>query len=286
MPVLRCEALLLRAVDYGESDRIVHLLTSDRGRLTAIAKAARRSHRRFPGTLDIFNYLAIEGRAKPRASMAFLEKARLINPFLGLREKPARYAIASFLIEMLDRLAPEGIVGEEATRLHTFAVESLSLLEKAEPTPSLRILLELRGLDALGLRPAFSRCVRCGRVAGDEIAYDHLVHFHIADGGIVCAACSIRLDGLIPIELGTLRSLDAGLAAEADRLDRIVLGPRLLAQAARVVFRFQRFHVGVELRSERFLDEVLPILPREDAKNDERDPPATVEARYLGTGHG
>jgi DNA repair protein RecO (recombination protein O) len=277
MPALRCEALLLRAVDFGESDRIVHLLTSDRGRLTAIAKAARRSQRRFPGTLDIFNYLAIEGRSKPRASMAFLEKARLINPFLGLREKPARYAIASFLIEMLDRLSPEGIVGPDAARLHSFALESLSLLERVEPTPSLRILLELRGLDALGLRPEFGRCVRCGRVAGDEISYDHRVHFHVPDGGIVCNACSIRLDGLIPIELGTLRSLDAGLASDADRLDRIVLGPRLLAQAARVVFRFQRFHVGVELRSERFLDEVLPITTGAGAnagQNDERDPSA------------
>ena len=98
MPALRCEAVLLRSVDYGESDRIVHLLTSDGGRLTAIAKAARRSHRRFPGTLDVFNRLAIDGRVKPRAAMAFLERATLIDPYLGLRANPARYALASFLM--------------------------------------------------------------------------------------------------------------------------------------------------------------------------------------------
>lgn len=263
MPALHCEAVLLRSVDFGESDRIVHLLTSDGGRLTAIAKAARRSHRRFPGTLDVFNHLEIDGRAKPRATMAFLERAKLIQPFLGLRTDPARYALASFLTEMLDRLSPEGIVGPEAARLFEFAIESLSLLERVRPTASLRLLLELRGLDALGLRPEFGRCVRCGRVAGDEIAHDHLVHFHVADGGITCAACAIRLDGLIPIEIGTLRRLDAGLASPADRLDRIELDARMLAQAARVVFRFQRFHVGVELRSERFLDEMLPVVTRE-----------------------
>ncbi len=260
MPSLRFEAVLLRSVDYGESDRIVHLLTSDAGRLTAIAKSARRSCRRFPGTLDVFNHLAIDGRARPRASMAFLERARLIHPFLGLRTDPARYALASFLTEMLDRLSPEGIVGPEAERIFEFAIESLRLLENVRPTPSLRLLLELRGLDALGLRPEFGRCVRCGRVAADEISDDHRVHFHVADGGIVCTACGLRLDGLIPIEIGTLRSLDAGLESSADRLDRIVLGTRMLAQAARVVFRFQRFHVGVELRSERFLDEMLPVL--------------------------
>ena len=263
MPALHCEAVLLRSVDFGESDRIVHLLTSNGGRLTAIAKAARRSHRRFPGTLDVFNHLAIDGRAKPQAAMAFLERARLINAFLGLRTDAARYALASFLTEMLDRLAPEGVVGEEATRLFDFAIDSLGLLERAHPTPSLRVLLELRGLDALGLRPEFGRCVRCGRVAGEGIAHDHLVQFNVADGGIVCTACGIRLEGLIPVEIGTLRSLDAGLASPPERLDRILFEPRMLAQAARIVFRFQRFHVGVELRSERFLDEVLPVVAPE-----------------------
>jgi len=256
---IRCEAILLRAVDYGESDRIVHVLTESGGRLTAIAKAARRSKRRFPGTLDVFNRLAIEGRVKPRAAMAFLERARLIDPYLGIRVIPGRYALASFLIEMLDRLAPEGIVGEEAARLFGFASDSLSLLSRVEPTASLRLLLELRGLDALGLRPEFGRCVRCGRVAGEDIAADHRIHFHVADGGIACTACAMRLDGLIPIELGSLRALDRGLSADVEELPGIALNARMLAQAGRVVFRFQRFHVGVELRSERFLDEVLPV---------------------------
>ena len=163
MSSFRCEAILLRAVDYGESDRIVHLLTAETGRLTAIAKAARRSHRRFPGTLDVFNRLQVEGRMRPRASMAFLEKAHLIDPFLGLRRDPARYALASFLAEMLDRLSPEGLAGGEATRVFEFAVESLSLLAVGKPDRALRVLLELRALDALGLRPELGRCVRCGR---------------------------------------------------------------------------------------------------------------------------
>lgn len=263
MPALAGEALLLRSVDFGESDRIVHLLTSDSGRMTAIAKAARRSHRRFPGTLDVFNHLAITGRSKPHAAMVFLERATLIDPFLGLRSDATRYALASFLIEMLDRLSPEGISGPEASRLFVYAIESLSLIASVRPTPSLRLLLELRGLDALGLRPELGRCVRCGRVAGDGIAADHRVHFHVADGGIVCTACAIQLDGLVPVEIGTLRRLSEGLSNSIDRLEEIVLEPRMLAQAARLVFRFQRFYVGMELRSERFLDQMLPVLTRE-----------------------
>jgi DNA repair protein RecO (recombination protein O) len=257
MSSLRTEAIVLRAVDYGETDRIVHLLTAETGRLTAIAKAARRSQRRFPGTLDVFNHLEIEARCRPRTAMAFLEKARLVDPFLGLRRSPMRYAMASFLTEMLDRLSPEGLEAKDAARLFDFAVESLSLLESVRPDRALRVMLELRALDALGLRPELGRCVRCGRVPAAQIAAEHRVGFYVPDGGIVCSSCGRALDGLVAVELGTLRLLEEGMGAPPEALPRIRVAGRALAQAERLVFRFQRFHVGVELRSERFLKESL-----------------------------
>ncbi len=259
MASLACDAVLLRAVEYGESDLVVHLLTADTGRFTAIAKGARKSQRRFPGTLDLFNRLAIEGRTRARGGMGFLERARLVDPHLGLRTDPARYALASFLVELLDRMSPESLERDEAGRLFDLASESLGLLERVRPTPSLRILLELRVLDALGLRPELGRCVRCGREPGEQVSPDHGVKFHVADGGIVCSACARGQEGLVAVALGTLRALLEGLALPADQLADYQLDPRGVLEAARLVFRFQRFHVGVELRSERFLEEILPV---------------------------
>ncbi len=259
MASISCEAILLRAVEFGESDLVVHLLTSELGRFTAIAKGARRSQRRFPGTLDLFNHLAIEGRTRPRGGMGFLERARLVDAHLGLRRDPACYALASFLAELLDRLSPESLEREEAVQLFALASESLSLLGRVRPTPGLRVLLELRLLEALGLRPEFGRCVRCGKAPADSISPDHVVQFHVPDGGLVCTACARGQEGLVSVALGTLRALSAGLALPLARLAEHPLGARGVAEAARLVFRFQRFHVGVELRSERFLDQILPI---------------------------
>lgn len=259
MASFRCEAVLLRAVEFGESDLIVHLLTPEAGRLTAIAKAARRSHRRFPGTLDLFNHLEVHGRRRPRASMAFLERARLVDPFLGLRRDRARYALASFVAEMLDRMAPEGLAPDDAARLFGFAVESLSQIASVRPDRALRVVLELRALDALGLRPELGRCVRCGRVPAEGIDEAHRVGFHVPDGGIVCSTCGLRLDGLVPVAVGTLRRLEAALRGDPKDWLEIGLEAEALVQAELLVFRFQRFHVGVELRSERFLSESLSI---------------------------
>jgi len=251
------EALVLRCVDFGESDRIVHLLTPDSGRLDAIAKGARRSVRRFAGTLDLFHHLRIALAPRRRTGVTRLEQASLLRAHSGIRAHPARFALGCFLIELLDRLAPAGAVGAEPRRLFAFARGALAALETETPDARLRTLLELRTLDALGLRPELSRCVRCGSPPGDASRAPR-AFFHVAEGGPVCAACGgAHVPGLLPVHLGTLRALEQGLRFDSARLRRLALSPVALAEARGLLARFQRFHLGLELRSERFLDEML-----------------------------
>lgn len=250
---LQTEALVLRSVDFGESDRLVHLLTPATARLTAIAKGAKRSRRRFVGTLDLFSRVVVAvGRRRP-GSLARLENARLVDSFPGLRANPARFALACYLVELVDRLAPESGARADGERLFAFALGALETVAAREPDGRLRTLLEMRALDALGLRPQLGRCVRCG----GELGAAAEVGFDVAEGGAVCGACAPGLAGLFPVHHGTLRTLEQGLRLPLARLDRLGLGGGSLAEARGLVARFQRFHVSLELRSERFLDQVL-----------------------------
>jgi DNA repair protein RecO (recombination protein O) len=270
VPLLQTEALVLRAIEFGESDRIVHLLVADSGRLTAIAKGARRSVRRFPGTLDLFHHLRVHLDTRPSASMARLDQATLIRAFPGLRGDAARFALGCYLLELLDRLAPESAARGDARGLFAFAIAALEHASTAPLDPRLRPLLELRALDALGLRPELRRCVRCGnepRGAGGEGVggREAGVGFHVAEGGPLCARCAAGVQGLLRVQLGTLRALEGALRLAPSQQGRLVLGPRALEEARALLARFHRFHLGVELRSERVLDELLPP-PRPPAR--------------------
>jgi DNA repair protein RecO (recombination protein O) len=255
---LATEALVLRCIDFGESDRIVHVLVPDSGRLTAIAKGARRSVRRFAGTLDLFQHLKVQIDRRRAGAMARLEQAKLIRTFPALRRDPARFALGCYLLELIGRLAPEGAARGDARRLFAFALAALEAVDERPVEPRLRILLELRALEALGLRPELRHCVRCGQPAsgrGGEVG------FHVGEGGPVCARCAAGESGLLPLRLGTLRALEQGLRLGPAQLHRLVIGPADLAEAGRLLHRFHRYHVGVELRSERFLDEILQGAP-------------------------
>jgi len=252
LTTLQTEALVLRAVDFGESDRIVHLLTPRTGRLTVIAKGARRSVRRFPGTLDFFNRLRVQVDRRKRGTMARLEHARLVGNYEPLRTDPARFALGCYLLELLDRLAPEDGAPRDMAELFVFALRALEMVESVRPDWRLRTLLELRALDALGLRPELRRCVRCGEAVDERLA-----GFHVADGGPVCGRCVRPGDALLPVHLGTLRALEHGLVLDLARIGRLALRPAALTEARLLVGRFERFHLGVELRSASFLDEIL-----------------------------
>ena len=254
MAALGSEALILRSVDFGESDRILHLLLPDQGRLTVIAKGARRSVKRFSGTLDLFNHLSVQVEGLRRRSMARLAQARLLGVFPALREDPPRVALGCYLLELLDRLAPEGGVRDDMRRLFAFVLEALQWVEARPPDLARRTILELRVLDALGLRPELRDCVRCRRPVSGEAE----IAFHVAEGGPLCGACALAQGSLLGVHMGTLRALEQGLSLDLGVVDRLVLGPQALLEARRIVTRFQHFHIGVTLQSERFLDRLLP----------------------------
>jgi DNA repair protein RecO (recombination protein O) len=128
------------------------------------------------------------------------------------------------------------------------------------------VLLVLRVLAALGLRPELRRCVRCGRDVEAGRDAPAALSFHVAEGGPLCRACAGGADGVVAVHLGTLRALEQGLRLPQDRLDRLALGAQATAEASALLSRFLRFHVGFELRSEPFLDAVLsPVRSRASA---------------------
>ncbi|MCH2186005.1 DNA repair protein RecO [Myxococcota bacterium] len=253
MASLEGEAIVLRAVEYGESDVIAHLLMPEQGRLTVIAKHARKSRRRFPGSLDLFNHLSVRISKKHRSSLGFLEQAVLRAPFLELRHRAARYALASYLVELLDRMAPEQGAEAEMSRIFDFALSALEAIGEVEPDDRLRSFMELRAFAALGLQPELERCVRCS-----EEPTGSRLGFSIPDGGVMCGAHGLEMrSGLLPVHLGTLRVLRQALVYDVKHLPRLGLAGEALVEARQILFRFQRFHTGFELKSERFLQESL-----------------------------
>lgn len=107
MPRYSTEAIILNTVDFLESDKIVHALSREHGLISAIAKGAHRSRRRFPGTLEPFCEVSLEVHKGRGADLQRIESAALIDAHFGIREDLSLLGHASVLLEVIkENLGP------------------------------------------------------------------------------------------------------------------------------------------------------------------------------------
>jgi DNA repair protein RecO (recombination protein O) len=243
----------LRSVDYGEADRIVALLTLERGKVSTFARNARASRRRFGGALQPFTLLTVEARQRAGADLLGLESASVVRAFGGIRSDLARIACAGYAAELARELVRDA---EPHPELYALLVDYLGRLDAAPAEPSALRAFELGALRAAGLMPRLDACARCGGAldAAARAAFDP------AHGGVLCAACGAGAPGaprLAPATVEGLRRLQEGglAAAAAEPLARAAA-----AEAREALSAFVEHHLGSRLPSRRFLDEVGPFL--------------------------
>jgi len=102
-------AIILETRALRESDLLVILLTRGSGKLTAVARGARRSKKRFMGGLDMFTCGTVELRtSKKSGALPTLESMSEREVWLGLRGNLTRFSLASFCAELANTFSPDG----------------------------------------------------------------------------------------------------------------------------------------------------------------------------------
>lgn len=237
------EAIVLGGVDYGDSDRIVQLLTRGRGRVAAFAAGARKSKRRFAGALEPFTVLEAQ-LSERRGDLLFLNGCTVHEGHGGLRLDLARLAHAGHAVELCRELCRER---EPQPELYEELRRYLGTLATSEASPADLLALELSVLGHVGLAPRFLDCTVCGGPADVNALFDP------PHGGALCGACvPMAFPGAVRVGPDLLQAAAAlqeagpwGGAALAD--------PRLRAGIRGLVRRFTHHTLGRNPRSLDFL---------------------------------
>jgi DNA repair protein RecO (recombination protein O) len=237
-------AIVLRWRAYGESDKIATLLTRDVGKLTGIAKGAKRSMRRFANSLEPLARVRVHFRVRPQASLAFLESCDLLAPPGDLAE-PTRFAYASYLAELTDQLTVEGHAAED---LYDLLDEALRVLQEGPASTALLRAFELQLLTRAGCAPALERCHHCQK----ELASSALALLDPVHGTFSCPDCRGRDASSIEIGAGVVSRLVSLREAPLGECRRQSLG-EVAAEAALLTGRLLGLHLTRPLRSLRLI---------------------------------
>ncbi len=232
-------AILLRSIAYGESDRVVTLLGQATGRVSALARGARKSQKRFGGGLGMGALGEASLRERGGADLMSLESFDVAEPRSGLGGDVGRTAHAAYALELVEKLcAPR----QPEPAVFDWLDEFLSRLEAGAASAERLRVFELGLLRHLGLGPQLKTCVACGRAdLGDET-----LRWHPERGGVICCIRNGSL--LTPAVRHALARL-----SETSMADLVPLDRDINAGCRQAIFELFRGHLSGPLKSLEFI---------------------------------
>ncbi len=219
-------ALVLRKVDFGESHVILHLLCRDLGRVSAVARGARASKRRFSGCLEPLRVLDATLKPPRKGDLFTAEALDVSEDFRALEDRIERVMAAGYLTELVRETFREGEDAREVFELLRRTYGSLSRASDSAEVQREILSFEMALLSLYGFPLNLRRCARCGASPGD----DESLRLSRRGEGLVCGSCRRPGEslGLISAEaFGILLSLSGPSTTTWDS--------EPLAQAGRVL---------------------------------------------------
>jgi len=181
-------AIVIGHVNYRDSDRIVRLLTPEHGHISALARGARKSRKRFQGSLDMGNRVKVQVRPG-KGELWSMTSALLDRALMTVRQDLLMLSQAAYICEMVGVLAQKG---RPEPKLYGLLDTALMVLEActAPPTPVFRMAVEAKALTFAGFTPRLDRCAICGEPfsAEDMLVYDP------SPGGVLHAHCGAGVE--------------------------------------------------------------------------------------------
>jgi DNA repair protein RecO (recombination protein O) len=244
------EAIVLRRRPLGEADRILTLLSRERGKISAVAKGARKTQSKFGARLDFFNRAIITLHAG--RSLDIVTGASSVGGAWERLVDPDAFAFASYVATAIDDLCEPGMAIPELFEVLCRTHDALS----AGISPgAIAAAVDLHILGALGFAPELAACARCGDELGRRPLAGGRATLSPFAGGLICRRCAqdpalvevSRRPGeqSLTVSARELAALRAIASAELGGL----AGHEAFASLATITHPFVRHHLGKRSRT-------------------------------------
>jgi DNA repair protein RecO (recombination protein O) len=244
--------IMLRRIDYGDYDLICTFYTKTFGKQTAMAKSAKRSVKRFGGSLELFSIVNITCRAGRGKGLPYLEEAALIEPFMAIRSDIRKTAYASYWVELVDKWSEAGVAHEP-----TFSLLARALAElNGDRTMAavISIWFQMNFMKLAGFGPTLSECSLCHNLL--EQIDGAKIRFDLKRGGLVCNRCAELAGGGPNLAKGVIKQLLWIGGRDLETARRMRFSAQGLVEGLHFLEAFVPFHLDKEPRSLKFLKQV------------------------------
>jgi len=253
MELLTSQGFLIRRLEYGDTDLILTFLTNNHGKISTLAKSAKKSVKRFGGILEFFYLLELIIRPGKGNKPAILQTASLVRPYENIRTNVIHTAYASYWAEIIYHFFEDHTSQDVIYHLFEFVLEKLN--QQSIPADVLHILFQMRFLKESGFQPNFMQCSCCQKsldqLAGSTCCFD------LKKGSIVCQSClKQERSNFMTLSKGTIKHLIWMNTQELSQTGRLKYSEKAIDESKRFLERFVPFCIGYTPKSLIFLKKI------------------------------
>ncbi|RSD22746.1 DNA repair protein RecO [Mesobacillus subterraneus] len=240
----KCEGIVIRTTDYGETNKIVTLFTREFGKVGVMARGAKKPNSRLSAVTQLFTY----GHYLFQAStgLGSLQQGEMMSSLRAIREDIFLTAHASYIVDLTDKVTEDR---KSNPFLFELLLQTLNYLNEGYDMEILTHIYEMKMLNVQGLYPVLDRCTNCGSTEGD-------FNFSIREGGLLCHRCFETDPYRIKTSPGTVRLLRLFYLLDLNRLGNISVKPETKAELNKVIRAYYDEYSGLYLKTRKFLDQM------------------------------
>ncbi|WP_419742641.1 DNA repair protein RecO [Paraclostridium dentum] len=198
MIIVNTQGIVLRSARYKENDLILTIFTRKLGKISAIAKGAKRNKSSLLSSSQVFSYSNFT--LKKQGNMYRVSQSETIKNFYDIAYDIEAFSYATYITSLVD-----GSIYENQTnnRLFVLLAQTLYLYTQNEVDKEyITRAFELKFLDYTGFKPIVNRCVNCNTTNLKSSV------FNVDEGGILCEKCKKNHVYNFKIDSTTIKLMD------------------------------------------------------------------------------
>lgn len=246
MSIIKTKGLVLREANSGEADKIITVLTKEKGKKVIAAKGARSSKSQFVAGTQQFCYCDFIIYENNK-SISNLNQLEIIESFHNIRKDLYKLSYATYFMELVENTAMEELACEDLLKL---TLKSLQILNKTEYNLKLLArIYELRLMKIIGYMPETTQCVSCGRPLDS-------FYFNSEVGGVLCNSCKSKFSKSIQISKSTLYTLQYIIAADLSKLFNFSVSDQIISELTQISKSYISVHIEHKFKTLSFLEQL------------------------------
>lgn len=237
LEILKVEGIVIDEKSYGESSKILNIITKEKGVIGVLAKGAKRLKSQLRSVSERFCYANFSISYK-EDKLSILISADVINPFRNIKKDIKKVSYLNFLSELTSGV----IKHSNNKKIYDIYLSAILKIEEGYDPLAISNIVELKYLSFLGISPKLDGCVVCGS--------ENVVTISSDKGGYVCKK-HITSDYIVSEK--TIKLIKLLEYVDISKITKLDISDTVKKEISDFLDDYYDRYTGLYLKSKKFL---------------------------------